>query len=205
VAGTSLAAADATVIKARQRRLLAACDVDAAPFGAHADPTLLGIDCMLAIRKSKVRAPNKLLHLEHSLKVTQRFGTDEKLGVRAKIEHVEQTRDGEKARAVFEFLGRDAAVVATATATTLVADPNWLRDAPAFQGDPREGYKLVARKLLNSAKVQGYSEESGNRLHFDPAYAVRFGLRAPVANVLMTATWALEAYMGARRCRPRSP
>ena len=51
----------------------------------------------------------------------------------------------------------------------------------------------MGRKLLNSAKVQAYSEEANNRLHFDPAFAVRHGLRAPVANALMTLTWALEA------------
>ncbi len=193
VAGTSLTIADATVSKARQRRMLAACDVDPGPLGATADASLLGIDCMMAIRKSKVRAPDKLIHLEQRIQVHTPFAVDEKLGVRAKVEHVEQTPGGEKARAVFDFLGRDGAVVAAATATTLVAEPSWLRDAPAFRGDPRAGHKLVARRLLNATKVQAYSEEANSRLHFDPAFAVRNGLRAPVANALMTVTWALEA------------
>jgi hypothetical protein len=198
VAGTSLGIAEATVSKSRQKRMLAACDVDAASLGAHADASLLGIDCMLAVRKSKVRAPDKLIHLEQRIEVHTPFAVDEKLGVRAKIDQVEQTPGGEKARATFDFLGRDGAVVAQATATTLVAEPSWLREAPAFRGDPRAGHKLVARKLLNSVKVQAYSEESGNRLHFDPAYAVRHGLRAPVANALMTLTWALEACRAAK-------
>ena len=193
VAGTSLGIAEASVSKTRQRRMLAACDVDPGPLGANADASLLGIDCVLAVRKSKIRAPDKLLHLEQRIQVHTPFAVDEKLGVRAKVEHVEQTPGGEKARAGFDFLGRDGAVVATATATTLVAEPSWLRDAPGFQGDPRAGHRLVGRKLLTSAKVQAYSEEAGNRLHFDPAYAVRNGLRAPVANALMTVTWALDA------------
>jgi len=193
VAGTALAMADATVTKSRQKRMHAACDVDAGSYGTAADPLLFGIDCLLAVRKSKVRAPDRLVHLEHRLEVHQPVAVDEKLGVRAKVEHVEQTPDGERARYVFEFFGRDGSVVMTQAATTLVADPSWLRDAPASKSDPRAGYRLAARKLLNSAKVQGYSEESGNRLHFDPAFAVRYGMGAPVANALMTVTWAVEA------------
>ena len=99
----------------------------------------------------------------------------------------------ERARAAFEFSNRDGAVVATAWATTLAAEPVWWRDVPAFKGDPRAGWKLVARKLLNGAKVQAYAEDLGARLHFDPAFSVRYGLRAPLANSLMAMTWAVEA------------
>ncbi len=193
IAGTSLAMADATVNKARIRRMLAACDVDPGRYAAKADPSLLGIDCILAIRKSKVRAPDRLVHLEQRMRITQTFAADEKLGVRAKVETVEQADGGEKARSLFEFMGRDGTPVATLWSTTMVAEPSWLRDVPPVQGDPRADWRLAGRKLLNSAKVQAYSEETGNRLHFDPAYAVRNGLRAPVANPLMTLTWAVEA------------
>jgi hypothetical protein len=41
-------------------------------------------------------------------------------------------------------------------------------------------------------QVQAYTEETGNRIHFDTAYAVRYGLRAPVAPELMAVSWAVE-------------
>ena len=192
-AGTSLAVAEAIISRARQRRMLAACDVDAARYGAAADPALLAIDCFVGVRRSKVRAPDRLLHIEQRIQTRLPIALDEKLGVRAKVEAVEQTPGRERARAVFDFLGADGSVAVTAAATTLVAEPSWLRDVAPFKGDPHAGHRLVARKLLNPTKVQAYSEETGNRLHFDPAYAVRYGLRAPVASALMALTWSVEA------------
>lgn len=190
-----LTVSEAIITRARQRRMLAACDVDLARFGANADPSLLASDCIAAVRRGKVRAPERLIHLEQRLKVGAPFGVDQKLRVRAKVDLVEQTKDGEKAQAVFEFVQLDGTAVANAT--TLVCDPTWLHDLPPFKGDPRAGFRLVGRKLLNPAKVQAYSEDSGSRLHSDPALAVRYGLRAPVASGLMALTWAVEALMGA--------
>ena len=66
--------------------MLAACDIEPNRYGAQADPSLLGMDCAVAIRKSKVRTPDRVVHLEQRLKVVQAIAADEKLGVRAKIE-----------------------------------------------------------------------------------------------------------------------
>ena len=173
--------------------MLSACDIDASRHAGNADPSLLCIDGIVAVRRSKVRTPDRLIHVEQRLDVKAAVTVDEKLAVRAKIEQVDQTKEGERAVVSLEFLRTDGTTVAIARTTSLTADPNWLRDVPAHKGDPRAGFKLVSRKLLNAGKVQAYSEETGNRLHFDPAFAVRYGLRAPVANPLMTLTWAYEA------------
>lgn len=191
--GTSLPVGEATITRVRQRRMLAACDVDPARYGGRADPSLLCIDCILAIRRSKVRTPDRLVHLEQHLELKAEVKLDEKLGVRAKVEKVEQTKDGERALAVFEFFRGDGTAVAIARTATLANEPSWLRESGAAKGDPRAGWKLLGRKLLSAGKAQAYSEETGNRLHFDPAFAVRYGLRAPVANPLMSLTWAFEA------------
>ncbi len=196
VAGTMLPVGEVTITRVRQRRMLAACDVDAERYPTFADPSLLCIDCLLALRRSKARTPDRLVHLEQQLELKAEVKLDEKLGVRAKIEKVEPTKDGERAVAVFEFFRTDGTAVAIARTTTLANDPSWLRDGGAAKGDPRAGLRLLGRKLLNSSKVQAYSEETGSRLHFDPAFAVRYGLRAPVANPLMGLTWALEALGG---------
>lgn len=196
VACTSLPVGDVTVTRARQRRMLAACDIDAARYAATADPSLLCIDCILAIRRSKVRTPDRIVHLEQILEVTSELKLEDRLGVRAKVEKVEQTKDGERATASFEFFRSDGTTVAVARTVTLGNDPSWLRDAGAAKNDARAGWKLRGRKLLNAGKVQAYSEETGSRLHFDPAFAVRYGLRAPVANPLMSFTWAFDALGG---------
>lgn len=196
VAGTLLPVGEVSITRARQRRMLAACDVDTKRYPALADPSLLCIDCILALRRSKARTADRLVHLEQQLELKANVNLDEKLGARAKVEKVEQTKDGERATAVFEFFRADGTIVAIARTTTLANDPSWLREAAAPKGDPRTGLKLLGRKLLNAGKAQAYSEETGSRLHFDPAVAVRYGLRAPVASPLMTLTWALEALGG---------
>ncbi len=196
VAGTMLPVGEVTITRARQRRMLAACDVDTRRYPTLADPSLLCIDCILALRRSKARTPDRLVHLEQQLELKAAVNLDEKLGARAKIEKVEPTKDGERATFVFEFFRAEGTTVAIARTTTLSSDPSWLREAAAFKGDPRAGLKLLGRKLLNAGKAQAYSEETGSRLHFDPAVAVRYGLRAPVASPLMNLTWALEVLGG---------
>ena len=191
--GNQLPAWETSVSNARQNRYLAACDIDPARYGTAADPTILCTDCILGLRRARVRL-DQLVHLEQRLCQSSPVAIDAKLAVRAHVESVEDTADGEVVRSQFEFLRENGEVAVTAETVTLVADPGHLRtmtstDAAAGAADLR----ILRRKLLIPTKVQAYTEETGNRIHFDPSYAVRHGLRAPVAPGLMAVTWSVEA------------
>jgi hypothetical protein len=115
---------------------------------------------------------------------------DETLNIKGKVDSVEETPVGAKTTAVFEFLRSDGSVAVTAKTVTLESDPG---KGSGGGGYMPSGFNLLSQKLLMPTKVQAYTEELGNRIHFDPAYAVRYGLRAPLASGLMAVTWGIEA------------
>ena len=190
--GTRLPDWETAVSASRQRRYLVSSEVDPNRYGDLADVSILGTDCFLALRKARIRI-DRLVHLEQRLHLHGPVRIDEKLAVHGKIDAVDETPVGSKMRAVFEFLRGDGSVAVAAETLTLESDPGKASGNPGGGGDPRSGFRNLSQKLLTPTKVQAYTEELGNRIHFDPAYAVRFGLRAPLASGLMAVTWVVEA------------
>ena len=159
-------------------------------YGKIADVSILGTDCFLSLRKARIRI-DRQVHLEQTLHQHGPVRIDEKLEIKGNVEAVDETPVGAKTTAEFEFLRDDGSVAVSATTVTLESDPG--KGSGVGGGDPRSGFDLLSQKLLMPTKVQAYTEELGNRIHFDPAYAVRYGLRAPLASGLMALTWAIEA------------
>ena len=190
-AGTEFPVWETTVRAARQAKVLGAADVDPARYGGTADPSILATDCILGLRRAKFRL-DRVVHLEQVIRQLGPVAIDEALSVSGKVAEVAPSRAGERSRVVFEFRRSNGTVAVSAEAVVLNAEPSALK-AGSAEGDPRAGYRLIGRKLLTPPKVQTYTEELANRIHFDPAYAVRFGLRAPTAPGLMELTWLVEA------------
>ena len=190
-AGTEIPAWQTTVSAARQAKYLSAADVDPARYGSTADPSILAIDCILGLRRAKFRLDH-LVHLEQRIQQFGPVAIDEKLKASGKVAEVSPSRAGERSRITFEFRRSDGSVAASAEALMLNAEPSALKASGADDGDARAGQRLVGRKLLTPPKVQQYTEEMANRIHFEPAYAVRYGLRAPIAPGLMAVTWVVE-------------
>lgn len=190
--GAQLPAWETAVSESRQRRYLVSAEVDPKRYGDLADVSILGTDCFLALRKARVRI-DRLAHLEQRIHLHGPVAIGENLAVRGSIDSVDETPVGDKVRAKFEFLRGDGSVAVTAETVTLESDPGKGSGATGGGGDPRSGFSRLSQKLLTPTKVQAYTEELGNRIHFDPAYAVRFGLRAPLASGLMAVTWVVEA------------
>ena len=189
--GTDLPAWETVISAARQRRYLLSAEVDPTRYGEIADVSILGTDCFLSLRKARIRI-DRQVHLEQTLHQHGPVRIDEKLEIKGKVEAVDETPVGAKTTAEFEFLRDDGSVAVSATTVTLESDPG-KGSGGGGGGDPRSGFNLLSQKLLMPTKVQAYTEELGNRIHFDPAYAVRYGLRAPLASGLMALTWAIEA------------
>ena len=189
--GTDLPAWETVVSGARQRRYLLSAEVDPNRYGEIANVSILGTDCFLSLRKARIRI-DRQVHLEQTLHQHGPVRIDEKLEIKGKVEAMDETPVGAKTTAEFEFLRDDGSVAVSAKTVTLESDPG-KGSGGGGGGDPRAGFNLLSQKLLMPAKVQAYTEELGNRIHFDPAFAVRYGLRAPLASGLMALTWAIEA------------
>lgn len=188
--GSDLPAWETSVTASRQKRYLQAAEVDPNRYGELADVSILGTDCFLSLRKARIRI-DRQVHLEQTLHQHGPVKLDETLNIKGKVESVDETPVGAKTTAVFEFLRSDGTVAVSAETVTLESDPG--KGSGGGGGDMRSGFNLLRQKLLMPTKVQAYTEELGNRIHFDPAYAVRYGLRAPLASGLMAVTWAIEA------------
>jgi len=188
--GSDLPAWDTSVSASRQRRYLTAAEVDPNHYGRLADVSISGADCFLSLRKALIRIDSQV-HMEQILHQHGPVSLDEALKTKGKIESVDETPVGAKTKAVFEFLRSDGSMAVSAETVTLESDPGkW---SSGGSGDMRSGFNVLSQKLLMPTKVQAYTQELGNRIHFDPAYALRYGLRALLASGLMAITWAIEA------------
>ncbi len=57
---------------------------------------------------------------------------------------------------------------------------------------PAAHWTKVQEKVLTPEKVRIFSEDVGNAIHFDPAYAQEHGFRAPLAQGVMSAVWLMS-------------
>lgn len=188
--GNDLPEWSTAISAARQHQYTEASGTDPELFGGAANPTILCVDCLLTLRKAKIR-------LDQTIQVSQRLAQhrpvriDEPLLVRGQGRTETSPKGADRTTATFEFLDSDGAPVVSAETITLAANPDALRSqklkAPALTGQ-----RLQGRKLLTPTHVQSYAAETATRIHFDPAYAVRYGLRAPVAPGLFAVAWSME-------------
>ena len=96
----------------------------------------------------------------------------------------------------FDFQRPDGSVPVTGELISFQVDPAAMRKKGA--GKPvaadATGFVKVGHKVLRPELVGGYSFEfPGYLVHFDPEEAAAVGLRAPVAQGLMSLTWMMEA------------
>src|SRR5262245_50818436 len=101
-AGTEFAPWETSVSAARQSKYLSAADVDPGRYGATVDPSILGTDCILGLRRGKFRL-DRLVHLEQTVRQHGPVAIDEKLNVRGKVLEVAPTKAGDRSRTTFEF------------------------------------------------------------------------------------------------------
>ncbi|MDA0654275.1 MAG: hypothetical protein O2905_01170 [Proteobacteria bacterium] len=189
-AGNDLPEWSTAITAARQQQYGDASGADSGLFGGAANPTILCTDCLLTLRKARIR-------LDQTIQVSQRLAQhrpvaiDEPLLVRGQGRTEASPKGADRTTAAFQFLDRDGEIVVKAETVTLAANPDALRTRELAASDP-SGLRLRSRKLLTPTHVQSYSAETATRIHFDPAYAVRYGLRAPVAPGLFAVAWSMD-------------
>ena len=184
----------AVVTAERQRRYHDAAEVPAGLFGDAVDVSILANDTILAMRYLK-RTPMDGLHAGQRMQQLAPVKLGEPLTVRGRVRELRRTAKGRFAHTAFTFEDEGGAVKALGELSYFRVDPE-ARIAPSGI-DPafsRDGWTSVARMALSSQRVAEYSHEFPSyRVHFDPAVAAGVGLRAPVAQGLMSLTWMTRA------------
>ena len=197
-AGDRLPPFETAITRARQARYHACCEVGGALYGDRADFSILGNDCLRAYNAAG-------LEIDGAVHLTQRFVRHANIGIDAplvacgRIATAEQTPKGRQLLYVFEVHGPDGAVAVTSEMGILEADAAALSARPPSRAratrpaEATEGLAPLARKQLTPERVMGYSQEVGNRIHFEPEFAQAIGYRAPIAQGQMSITWMVEA------------
>lgn len=179
-----------SVTAERQRRYLDAAEVPASLFGDTVDLSILANDTILAMRYLK-KTPMDGLHAGQRMEQIVPVRLGEPLVVRGRVRQVRRSPKGRFTHTAFSIecpLGRQKVL---GELTYFNPDPQ-ARVAPASVDTAfdRAGWTSVARVALTPEKVAEYSHEFPTyKVHFDREVAASVGLRAPVAQGLMSFTW----------------
>ena len=178
----------------RQRRYHDAAEVPAGLFGDTVDLSILANDTILAMRYLKT-TPMDGLHAGQRMQQLSPVRLGEPLTVRGRVGGLRRTARGRFAITAFAIEDSSGAPKALGELTYFRVDPE-ARIEPAGVDGPfiRNGWASVARKALTPQRIASYSHEFPDyRVHFDPQVAAAVGLRAPVAQGLMSFTWMMQA------------
>ncbi len=196
--GFSLPVYTSEVDAGRQRGYHQPAEVSGGLFGDNVDLSILANDCILAaypIRDG--RTTN--LHMSQRMVQTAPVHLGERLTVEGVIGEVQPMLKGTRVRFDFTFFKADGSAPVRAEMTSMRVDRETMRKAGAGSAKKFEiaGYEAVGDKHPTPARVTGYSHEFPlDQVHFDPVAAAAIGLRAPVAQGLMSLTWMMEVLAG---------
>lgn len=193
--GLELPARDLVVDAERQRRYHGAAELPEGLFGDTVDLSILANDCILAgypLRDPEVTN----LHMSQRMAQQAPVRLGQPLRLTGRVGEMAEMGKGSRVRLDLEFTAEDGSVPARAEMTSLHVDRAAMRrqGAGSTKRFETEGFEEIAAKHPTAERVTAYSVEFPlDQVHFDPAVAVAIGLRAPVAQGLMSLTWMMEA------------
>lgn len=189
-AGTQLPRFRTGVDRDRQTRYHQACDIEETDFGPIADVSILAQDNALAIARAGLPNDGRI-HTRHVLRQRERIGVGEPLILNGRIASYRETRRGRLMTCVFAFMRADLTVPLEMEGDYLLPyaeAPAANEKRPAAETKPGPAMTPIGKAVLTPEKVTAYSEEVGNLMHFDPAFAATRGYRAPLVQGVMLLT-----------------
>lgn len=177
---------------AMQEEALRACAADPAVWDGLTEPTLWGNDGFRAMSAAG-QGIDGYIHMEQRLTLCGTLPLGEPALFSGETVSNEAVPRGRRIVQRFQVRRSDGTVAAISEHVRLLPDPEKLGKssdrtgaAPAREVPPR---RVLAEKTMRPEDVVAYSRPVGNEIHFDPAFAARYGYRAPLAQGLMTMTW----------------
>lgn len=184
---------------AYQARRLRAADIDPALFGDRCEPGLFGLDCFSAM----VAAGHDIdgyVFIGQTCRQLRPVRLGETVTLSGHVRECRPVRGGICVVDVFRISDAGGLVCWESELTGLLVDQaarlaSEHIDVRLIKRDAVSGeaWQRIQEKTLTPQKVRDFSEDVGNLIHFDEAYAQRHGFRAPLAQGVMSATWLLSA------------
>ena len=194
--GLSLPIRDTVVTAERQAMYLENAEVDPALWGDIVDLSVLANDCILQtypLRPKGMRG----LHLGHRMVQRRPVRLGERLEMRGRVGTTGQMRKGKRVDYEIDFVDEGGTICVQAEMRSLQVDVEAVSSGGGGGYDGRTFYggaafEPVAEKHATAARVMGYSGEFPlDKVHFEPEVAAELGLRAPIAQGLMSLTWMM--------------
>ena len=175
-----------------QESRLEACGVDPALFGSTAETGLFGQDCFRMMTLSG-ETLDGMVHLGQRFRLHGKVALGEPLQQTGWIASDESHPRGRSIVQRFAFHRADRSLALEAEMYRLTPDATRMgvRGGRGGERDPREGLVHVADRTMRPDDVTGFSRDVGNRIHFEPAFAARYGYRAPLAQGIQTQVWMM--------------
>ncbi len=183
---------------AYQSQRLRAADVDPGLFGDSCEAGLFGLPCFSAM----VTAGHEIdgyVFVAQAIRQLQPIRLGEAVTLTGHVRECRPVRNGICVIDAFRLSDADGRVCWESELTGLLVDEAARRaaagaEAPLLKRDaiPGEGWRRIQEKTLTPQKVRDFSEDVGNLIHFDEAYAQRHGFRAPLAQGVMSTSWLLS-------------
>lgn len=176
-----------------QRQRLTASGVDPHVWGDVAEPVLWALEGFRSMTAAG-QDIDGYVHVGQRLRMAAPVPLGEPVSFRGSTVALEPAPRGRRLVQRFEAVRRDGTVAVAAEHVGLLPDPARMGGSGGGSrgASPATGpgdLELLAEKQLTPEQVKVFSGDVGNMIHFEPAFAARYGYRAPLAQGLMTMLW----------------
>lgn len=179
-----------------QRERLEASGVDPAVWNGFAEPVLWALEGFRSMTAAG-QDIDGYVHVEQRLRMVTPVPLGETVTFRGATVALDPTARGRHLVQRFEAVHGDGTIAVVAEHVGLIPDPARMGGgATAAAATGPAGLELLAVKQLMPDQVKVFSGDIGNEIHFDPAFAARYGYRAPLAQGLMTMLWMVGRLAG---------
>lgn len=186
-----------------QAERLTASGVEPEVWGEVAEPVLWALEGFRSMTDAD-QDIDGYVHVEQRLRQIEPVPVGEPVTFRGVTVALDPVPRGRHLVQRFEVVRDDGTVAAVAEHVGLMPDPAKMGGgAAAGSAQPPAPMETLVEKRLTPDQVRVFSGDVGNEIHFDPAFAARYGYRAPLAQGLMTMLWMVGRL--ALETGPRAP
>jgi len=180
----------------RQRWLHACCDIPHGFYGDRADPTILAARPIKLIGEALFAnySDRGYVHTQSRIRQHAPIPLETPIGIAGEITHVDDHPRGWLMKGLFTYRAPDGTLLLEVEPWALMADQTKMRPRPpaaaedGFSTEVRPpvvpelepGWELLFTRQIRPEKCLGYSGNTRNVIHTDPAYAQKFGYRMPI-------------------------
>jgi len=172
-----------------QAERLTASGVDPEVWGDVAEPVLWALEGFRSMTDAD-QDIDGYVHVEQRLRQVEPVPVGEPVTFRGMTVALDPVPRGRHLVQCFEVVRNDGTVAVVAEHVGLMPDPAKMGGGGSAGAvtAPVPMERLVEKRLTPD-QVRVFSGDVGNEIHFDPAFAARYGYRAPLAQGLMTMLW----------------